>query len=868
MKKNFVQKLALGLALVMTVTSVPATSKAAVKPAFKTSSVTVTEGETVKAVIKNTKGWTAKKIVVKDGTVAEATAVQKKKKVNVKVTGVKAGETKVVTKLTNGKKVVKAKLNVTVTAPEVATMTAEATGVKEITVTFSKAVDAASTVTVKKAAATPTYTSKLSEDGKTLVLTMGAKLTKGTYTVAVGELTADVIVEDEKVTSIEISKELIATEPTVSSDKKNYATVGYKVLNQYGERMAGEVSVSCSLGTDYTEVQSCNAKRNGIAQFEMSAVLFCVPGTTGTVTVVETKTGVTATSEVVYSAASTAKTLEVVGVVDLEKAVLPATITAGRDAADYGLYVQVLDQYGNPVKAEAFKDVANITVADSTTGLDIKTDAIDEDPENEDYLVIPFVASKSNEDGKIKSGKIFVSIVNKNLGSLFTGNFEAIDPVLLGSFDVYAESDIYDKATNALSFEAYDKDGNAVKDYATLSKLVKFGTEANPDTTLSWDENLDGSASLYYTPVVTGIEYGNEDLKNYTYATHTMYINGVDLTQQTVKTVQFTVKEKRVPVAVTGLQSGTVTAVDNTLNETLKIAAKNIKLEDQYGNEFSKVAAAGLGDKVSFEVEGNEVTATSGTATDGITLKVVKDDATVSSTVHLWVTGVQKKSDAFEVKVYPVDTLKATDLYIASLNPELIIPTYEQCVLHDTVAATITSGSAVTLGVSVQGKVGGKLVNIPARNYSVTSASNAAIVLEKEGRVEKAATLEITVNTYEKPVVLTKAYTYSNVLSTLKYLEDASYLGYGYELAVSSFTSEELADLFYMVDQYGDKYTKGDVKFTIRITEANDNESAKVANNGTQYATVSGLESGDMMFITATLGELKAMTKVTVKAGK
>ena len=119
MKKNFVQKLALGLALVMTVTSVPATSKAAVKPAFKTSSVTVTEGETVKAVIKNTKGWTAKKIVVKDGTVAEATAVQKKKKVNVKVTGVKAGETKVVTKLTKGGKVVKAKLNVTVEAAKI-----------------------------------------------------------------------------------------------------------------------------------------------------------------------------------------------------------------------------------------------------------------------------------------------------------------------------------------------------------------------------------------------------------------------------------------------------------------------------------------------------------------------------------------------------------------------------------------------------------------------------------------------------------------------------------------------------------------------------------------------------------------------------
>ena len=67
MKKNFVQKLALGLALVMTVTSVPVSSEAAAKPAFKTASVEVEEGATVKAVIKNTKGWKAKKVVVKDG---------------------------------------------------------------------------------------------------------------------------------------------------------------------------------------------------------------------------------------------------------------------------------------------------------------------------------------------------------------------------------------------------------------------------------------------------------------------------------------------------------------------------------------------------------------------------------------------------------------------------------------------------------------------------------------------------------------------------------------------------------------------------------------------------------------------------------
>ena len=121
MKKNFVQKLALGLALVMTVTSVPVSAEAAAKkPFFKTTNVTVEEGATVKAVIKKTKGWTIKKVVSKDETIAKiAKVAQKVKKTNVKVTGVKAGEAKVVAKLKKGGKVVKAKLNVAVEAVKV-----------------------------------------------------------------------------------------------------------------------------------------------------------------------------------------------------------------------------------------------------------------------------------------------------------------------------------------------------------------------------------------------------------------------------------------------------------------------------------------------------------------------------------------------------------------------------------------------------------------------------------------------------------------------------------------------------------------------------------------------------------------------------
>ena len=90
MKKNFVKKLALGLALVMAVTSVPATSEAAAKPGFKSSKVTVKEGQTKKYSTENSSKYSVKfKIGNKDVATIKYTPGSK----SVKVTGVAEGKT-------------------------------------------------------------------------------------------------------------------------------------------------------------------------------------------------------------------------------------------------------------------------------------------------------------------------------------------------------------------------------------------------------------------------------------------------------------------------------------------------------------------------------------------------------------------------------------------------------------------------------------------------------------------------------------------------------------------------------------------------------------------------------------------------------
>ena len=90
MKKNFVKKLALGLALVMAVTSVPATSEAAAKPGFKSSKVTVKEGQTKKYSTENSSKYSVK---FKIGNKAIATIKYSAGSKSVKVTGVAEGKT-------------------------------------------------------------------------------------------------------------------------------------------------------------------------------------------------------------------------------------------------------------------------------------------------------------------------------------------------------------------------------------------------------------------------------------------------------------------------------------------------------------------------------------------------------------------------------------------------------------------------------------------------------------------------------------------------------------------------------------------------------------------------------------------------------
>jgi len=126
-------------------------------------------------------------------------------------------------------------------SPNVSVVSAKATGVQKIEVTFSKAVDTTKAkLSLKKGAVdialnAPTW----SEDGKTATVTLkDAKITEGEYTVTlsgvenIGEDSASFVGENEKVTKLEFA----TASDTIAQSTK--ARVQFRAVNQYGENVS------------------------------------------------------------------------------------------------------------------------------------------------------------------------------------------------------------------------------------------------------------------------------------------------------------------------------------------------------------------------------------------------------------------------------------------------------------------------------------------------------------------------------------------------------------------------------------------------------------------------------------------------------
>ena len=367
MKKNFVKKLALGLALVMAVTSVPASSEAAAAPGFKSSAVKVRVGQTKKYGTENSKKYSVKfKIGNKSVATIKYTAGSK----SVKVTGVAEGKTT----LRADFKSYKTKETTTVRIPvtvKVAQKIVEFKAVtpKKLNVKFAEALTstiAKDSVTLVDANGTkvPVQAVTLSDDKANVAVELYAGLTSGvTYTVTVADgsksYTADLAFVQGEVARIVAANQVVKAEEPQPIVYTVYDVNGLDITDSTVVTFESNVAI-----TDGTVNLS-----NGVLAY---------------VTVVYTNptTGAQIKSETFTVTGVDAMASSILGVT-LAEDVVPAwptkvntTTYLNPNGLACVLSVYYVDQYGNKKIADAEYPASFVSLDPSVLVVDINTGAV------------------------------------------------------------------------------------------------------------------------------------------------------------------------------------------------------------------------------------------------------------------------------------------------------------------------------------------------------------------------------------------------------------------------------------------------------------------------------------------------------------
>ena len=793
-------------------------------------------------------------------------------------------------------------------------MTAEATAVKEITLTFNKAVadTTVAKITVKKGNATPTFTTTWSEDKKTAVLAMDAKMSKGTYDVTVSglekeDLTASVTVEDQKLVGFELlSKNLVADGLPVS-----YGTIKFRAVDQYGKPIkANNVTITSSFGTlgkltyssgvasfDKTAYPSNKVAVKDsepfAASFEITPAL-AILGTKGTLTIVG-ENGATLSEEITLVEPAKAVKVDCLGLYNVDKAKY-MDMTAGDKISNYRLALKFYDQYGTEL---SWDDVAlgyvQATMATATTN--INNGILQKDTTfkvgDQSVYGIKLTTSAGTITGAngidaVKAGTMQITLVNTRAGLIDTLNFTVTEGTVIKSFSVAADTDIYAGEDNTLSYTALDADGNEVTKYDVLSKAFTYKASSGSETvsglpgTVRWVKQKDGSAKLVFNPGanITSTAQNADTKAGYELVplTFSAYPSQAGVI---VNTITVKVNQARVLWEVTGIDSKKVTATAVS-SAALEFKASDLKIADQYGNTLSADQIKGLVGTQKIDVTVKEgatdwtvgQTAAPSTTTvtvddnEKIYVKYGDEDNTVASgkiTFKVSATTPKHTDDGYDLVVSKVNAAKASDFEIEWTNGSTF------SVKDDDVTLVKESQFKVV------GKVGGKKVYIPSASYDIVSGekmwcvSPSAIENKGKDRITKTGTLTVVVDDEDHNSNVIKAeYTYSNADPKLTKLSVADKTSYAFTDADESdnkITLDEIiAAAFEMKDQYNAPIanTKSPSDLVASITS--ENGAGSVVYNDTHNAYV--VKDGDghwpsKITVTLTCGDLTATKTIS-----
>ena len=793
-------------------------------------------------------------------------------------------------------------------------MTATVKGVKTVELDFNKAIASPTAVKVTVKKGTAARDCKATVDGSKITLAMDAKLTAGTYDVSVEgvdttAMTANFNVEkDETLTSYEVADNIVAHTVGAATE----ASIKYAALNQYGEKMvASNPQVSCSFGrvvatygsktdTNKAATVATATKEGEIIVSDIGTALSIV-GTKGTVVLVDPTLGVTTTKEVTFSAPATASELEVVGTYHKNSATLK-NITENEKIGEYEILFVIKDQYGYAMDSTHVKDL-NATLAGGLTKLDLVTDSVtkkavwsDRTIDGKDYVALSLQGYNSATNAT--AGDATLTIVNPNKGLLTTTTITVAKDVVIKSVNFTFENGVYTEADNELGYEIVDADGKAVTEYATITNALT-GTTV-PNATLRVERTKDGKAKFILKPTVTVPAQTGTDRAS-TIGTFTTYWNQNTSSDYLVKTVSYTVSQKKYAKTVSGIKADTVTSFPLDKTKSYKIESNKILLADQYSNTInsdsdlfngktadSTINASGTAIHVAsngciqYKVTGDGIIITPaavGTATVYMSYcSANAADPREAAEGKSSATASPRHYDAkFTISVYDTGSVDVSTLKIKSINDGFVVA-----------SADAINNTKMASKVDVSALVGGKETIIPKSQWSIVKNENNSFNGEDtaKGVDTKTAKLTIQVTTWDNantPIETTISADYT--VSTKKaYLYKVT--GTARATSTSSINKANTVDQSAFVNEFtfktqynaapvgtaGTDYTTGDVKYTIDFVELLDTNASKdgykITSNGTNNAKVSFTQAGKYKFkVTATSpnGDSKSITwEVTV----
>ncbi|MEG2440102.1 MAG: hypothetical protein RSB37_01200 [Acetivibrio sp.] len=848
MKKNFFKKLALVMALAITVTSVPVNNaSAAAAPGFKSKAVKVNVGQTKKYNTANAKKYSVK---FKVGNTKIATIKYSAGSKAVKVTGVAAGKTTLRAdfKKYSTKKVTTVKVPVTVAEVKVA-FTAKQTGAKIVTITSGKDLKDAK-IEVKKGNNVVTSTAKV--DGKTAVITLSANIAAETYTVTAGEETTTFVGEVAKTSKIEIPGDYavanknvilpISAEAVAAGNNK--ATVAYKVLNQFGEDLTKAVTVNVS-ASFATTVQN--------STITLTLTQLIKEGDLASIVIVDPASGLSASKTVKISSKATVTEVALGEIYNKDSKVL----TEGEIKDDFYLLVDLKDQYGNAITdVDAASAGSIVTLVSGLTNVGFV--ATDKGFSKVTVGTDTKLGLKLDKN-KISAGTVNVLLIASNSGKSAQTTFKVADAVKVDTFSASPADMVVGGSKAVFEFTATDTYGKAIAD----PTKDMFAYSANVDGT----KNYTGVPKDF--DFVKNVKTGKTELVYNAAKTSTdlpAVVNFITATNKVI-TVSFTVKKTAYPVAIAKVKDFKEGVL---INETNLLKTEQVVFEDQYGRELAAADAIGtingkvyelvattdrvLGDPTMAAKTGdksgynnlfdNSNKGVSLTSADEMGIQVVSSTTAASIKVTLTLKEGANVKDSKDVK-------------FASKNiNDLANFAVEDIKLVDGIAKATGSTNGRLTSIGVTGTASdGIVVKLPNRAYQVygqLAASAGAITIDgsnlfvrNEAVSEKDGSFDVVILN-DKGTKISKTVKVSNapVKATTVDLRDGNEI----KANAGKVATADLAKFVKVCDQYGRELV-APTENAPRITIATATD-LKISKNGTNVTEIT--DSKENMIITIT----------------